>query len=228
MEHTNRMATFPPADLAQFMIEYPGFIHHTEAGDSWLTGVVTFAADGKEYSYEVRIVATSDYPNRFPNVYETVSTFPKILDRHVYGDESFCFTVLPLEVLRCNKGIDLRTFLTEWIVPYLANQQYRKNEGKYANGEFSHGLWGLMEYYGPLVKTSNMFDVEAALTFAIEHKRVERVSKCFCGNGKKYRHCHKKAIETLWEVGDEVLAGHRDQFRLCILEYISKKRNQIA
>lgn len=222
------MATFPPVDLQQFLIEYPGFTHSAEAGDSWLTGTVTFSADGKQYSYEVRIKASADYPHRFPKVFETISTFPKIIDWHVYSDESFCFTVLPLEVLRCQKGMDLSTFLKEWIVPYLANQQYRKNEGKYANGEFSHGLWGLMEYYGPLLKTPSMFEVEAALTFAIEHKRVERVSKCFCGNGKKYRHCHKKAIETLWEVGDDVLETHRDQFRLCILKYVSNTRNQIA
>ena len=222
------MATFPHADLAQFLIEYPGFSHHSETGDSWLIGTITFAADDKQYAYEVRIVASTEYPHRFPKVFETVSTFPKIIDWHVYEDESFCFTVLPLEVLRCRLGMDLCTFLKEWIVPYLANQQYRKNEGKYANGEFSHGLWGLMEYYGPLIRTSSMFEVEATLTFAIEHKRVERVSKCFCGNGKKYRHCHKKAIETLWEVGDEVIMDHRNRFRLFILEMINKSNKQIA
>jgi hypothetical protein len=85
-----------------------------------------------------------------------------------------------------------------------------------------------MEYYGPLLNTSSMFDVEVALTFAIEHKRVERASKCFCGNGKKYRHCHKKAIETLWKVGDEVIMEHRHCFRIFLLELIDKLNKQIA
>lgn len=222
------MLTFPPVDLQQFLSDYPGFSLLEEAGVNVLVGDVTFQADGKLYSYEVKIVATFEYPARFPRVYEVGNTFPKIADWHTYADESFCFTVPPLEILRCRKGITLTTFLQEWIVPYLANQQYRKNEGKYANGEFSHGLWGLMEYYGPLLKSKSVVDVEIALTFAIDHKRVERVSRCFCGNGKKYRHCHKKAVEILWEIGNEILTAHRNEFRLCILKYMSKTRNQIA
>jgi hypothetical protein len=206
------MATFPHADLAQFLFEYPGFTHHSDAGDSCLIGTVTFPADGKQYTYEVRIVASTEYPQRFPKVFETVSTFPKIIDWHVYGDESFCFTVPPIEVVTCKKGITLVTFLQRWLIPYLANQQYRKNEGRYANGEYGHDIWGLLEFYHYELKMENPILILRALEMALQRKRVQRVSLCFCGSKLKYRHCHRKGYEMLLQLDDEMLLAHHNLY----------------
>lgn len=210
------MANFSSNDIEQFLSSNPQFVQSEEQGRICLSGIVIFEADGKKYDFKIKICSTENYPFRFPKVFELSDKIKKIADWHINSDESFCFTVEPIEVIACKSGISLPDFYEKWLMPYLSNQQYRINEGKYANGEYSHNVLGLYEYYVELLKTKDIRLIEKYLGVALSKKKIERTSFCYCGSGVKYRHCHKEATSQLWQSGDEVLEKHLVLFRSII------------
>ncbi len=210
------MGKFTSEDIDQFILKHPGFIKSGEGDDSFLSGIVIIEADNKSYDFEVKITPTENYPFRFPKVFELSNKIKKIADWHVNSDESFCFTVEPIEVIACKETITLIDFYSKWLVPYLSNQQYRINEGRYANGEYSHNFLGLYEYYAELLMTKDIRKLEHYMTVVSSKKKIERTSFCYCGSGVKYRHCHKKSTTELLLINEEVLAKHIFLFRSVI------------
>ena len=51
--------------------------------------------------------------------------------------------------------------------------------------------------------TTNIFNIEFGLIQILEGKKIDRVSDCFCGSGKKYRKCHKISYDILSKLTDE-------------------------
>ncbi|WP_276483775.1 SEC-C domain-containing protein [Paraflavitalea pollutisoli] len=167
--------------------------------------------DGQQWDeYEVEIHATDLFPNRFPDLYETGGKIPRIGDWHINEDTfTCCITVPPEEIIRCKKGINLCTYISEQVMPYLFNQTHRRVEGYYVNGEYSHGIRGLMEYYSDLLQTGDdVYTTVRLIIFIAEHNRPLRTSLCFCGSSLKYRHCHRIAYEQLKELDKEHLLQH--------------------
>lgn len=210
------MVNFSPEDIDHFISKYPGFIKSGGEDDSFLSGTVIIEADDKRYDFEVKICPAENYPYRFPKVFELSNKIKRIADWHVNSDESFCFTVEPIEAIACKEAINLLDFYSKWLIPYLSNQQYRINEGKYANGEYSHNFLGLYEYYAELLKAKDIRKLEHYMTFVSSKKKIERTSICYCGSGVKYRHCHKKGTTELLLINEEVLAKHIFLFRSII------------
>lgn len=170
--------------------------------------------EGKKWDdYEVEIKATEHFPNRFPDVFETSGKIPKIGDWHINEDTlTCCLTVPPEEIIKCRSGIHLTAFLTNEVLPYFFNQTHRRVEGYYVNGEYGHGIKGLLEYYSEKLNTIGNAEETATLLYLISKKdRPDRTSFCFCGSNKKYRHCHKTAYENLKQVGDDLLEIHAER-----------------
>ncbi|NLU92645.1 SEC-C domain-containing protein [Chitinophaga sp. Ak27] len=167
--------------------------------------------EGKQWDeYEVAIHATDSFPYRFPDLYETGGKIPRIGDWHINEDTfTCCITVPPEEVLRCLKGIDLCTYIGEQVMPYLFNQTHRRVEGYYVNGEYSHGVKGLLEYYSQLLKTGNDANATQSLMMYIAANDMPlRNAQCFCGSSLKYRHCHREAYKQLKLLDIEMLQQH--------------------
>ncbi|WP_110049712.1 SEC-C domain-containing protein [Chitinophaga sp. S165] len=164
--------------------------------------------DGRLWEeYEVEIHASEQFPHRFPYLYETGGKIPRIGDWHVNEDTFTCCTTIPAEeILRCKKGITVTEYIDEQVMPYLFNQTHRRVEGYYVNGEYAHGVKGLLEYYSHVLGTDGSPGVTVRqLLYIAENTCPPRTSYCFCGSGLKYRHCHKKAFQMLQEVGVEIL-----------------------
>ncbi len=152
-------------------------------------------------TYSVAIKGSRDFPKRFPNLFETGNAFPKIMDWHVYEeDQSCCVDVTPNELLICENGITLLEYMKEQVVPYFANQTFRKREGYYLYGEYSHGIFGRIEYYQRKLKAKSPSELIKMFDLIIKGYHPERTSYCpFC-HRIKFRKCHRDVFQELEKI----------------------------
>lgn len=168
-------------------------------------------SEGKHWEdYNIEIHCCDEFPKRFPILFETSNKIPKIGDWHIYEDTlSCCVKVIPEEILRCKEGITVTEYIREEVLPYLFNQTHRRVEGYYVNGAYSHNEFGIYEFYAALLKTGN--DIRRTvqlMEYIAMHEKPLRTSRCFCGNGQKFRHCHREAFNTLKKIGDDIVQVH--------------------
>lgn len=188
--------------------EYPGlkFATDEKSGAPYLFGNIHLQSETGSLidSYTLNIVATPDYPERFPHVFETDGRIPFNIDWHVYPDGHFCLISLPEEILICRKGINLNNFIKNYLVPYLFNQKYREDNGFFLQ-ERAHGNQGNAQFFIEVLKTDDLVTIAEYLSFVKQRKEPNRVSKCFCGSGQKYRKCHREAYRIIYAFTDNEL-----------------------
>lgn len=147
--------------------------------------------------YEIRIVPTKFYPTRFPHVFEIGGRIPINFDWHVFEQDGHCcIKSLPEEILICKSRINLLTFIQDEVIPYFFNQKFRDIHGYFLK-ERSHGDEGPIEFFKEKFKTKNLGIILKGLALIREQKLPNRVAKCFCNSGLKYRNCHREALKEL-------------------------------
>jgi hypothetical protein len=149
--------------------------------------------------YNVEIKGSEKYPYCFPKLFEVGGTFPKIVDWHVYehDDKSCCVDVPMSEKIICKDGLHIKDYIKRFAIPYLANQTYRKREGYYLFGEYSHGVFGRIEYYQEKLKAKNPTDLIKMFTLILKDFNPVRTALCpICGKSK-FRKCHRSAFKEL-------------------------------
>jgi hypothetical protein len=169
-------------------------------------------------TYQVEIHPRDGFPFRFPYVFETGGKIPRIADWHIYDDtQSCCIAVEPEEYLVCKKGISLTGFIKDEMLPYFFNQTHRRVLGFYANGEFSHGISGIYEFYDEILKTKGVVRETIRLMLQIaDTDKPGRTHDCFCGSKEKFRRCHKAAYEKLSQLGRDMIYQHANRFAKAI------------
>jgi hypothetical protein len=191
---------------------YPYLNKATIEGKEILKGIMPIVDnDGQHWEdYEIEIHPTENFPNEFPMLFESSGKIPKIADWHIYEDSlSCCVKVKPEEIIRCKNGITIIEFIREEVIPYLFNQTHRRMEGFYVNGEYSHGLMGIYEYYSQILKTGDDIKKTIGLMkYIADNEKPHRTSLCFCNRGIKFRHCHREAFDKLKSIGSEELKFH--------------------
>jgi len=150
-----------------------------------------------EDTYKIEIKAVIDYPSCFPLLFETGGRIPKNVDWHIFEKTgNCCITSPPEEFIICNSGLNLLQFIDNQVVNYFYSQIFRNQNGYFLK-ERSHGNKGWIEFFEETFMTKNIFNIEFALVQILEGNKIDRVSKCFCGSGNKYRKCHKKSYDIL-------------------------------
>lgn len=158
---------------------------------------------GIEDFYQIEIKAVPDYPNSFPLVFETGGRIPRNVDWHIFeGKGNCCIASPPEEIIICNSGLTLLSFIDNQVKNYFYSQNFRNQNGYFLK-ERSHGSKGWIEFFEETFMTDNIFNIEFGLNQIIEGKKIDRVSMCFCGSGKKYRKCHKKSYDILYKLSTE-------------------------
>lgn len=152
-------------------------------------------------TYTVEIKGSEGYPNMFPKLYETGDSFLKIADWHVYeNDKSCCVDVTPHEIILCKDGLNVVDYIKRFAIPYLANQTFRKREGYYLYGEYSHGILGRLEYYQSKLKAKNPTELIKMFDLIIKDYNPPRPTFCpFCQK-TKFRECHRNSFRELQNV----------------------------
>jgi len=183
-------------EAIQLIEQLPGFTYFEE--DNAVPQIVgrLALADNQGVlidTYDIRIVCTSNYPLSFPLVYETGGRIPINIDWHVYPDGHACINTIPEEIITCNKGITLKTFIEHQVKPYFFNQKYRELNGFFLN-ERAHGQQGTIDYFKEVFKSNNLRFISLLLLYIKSNPEPNRVKNCFCGSGIRYRKCHREAF----------------------------------
>ena len=152
-------------------------------------------------SYQVEIKGSKDYPMSFPQLFETGNAFPKIADWHVYeNDGSCCVDVTPNEIIICKDGLNVFEYIKRFAIPYLANQTFRRREGYYLYGEYSHGITGRIEFYQSKLRAKDPLQLIQMFDLIIKDYNPPRTSFCpFC-HKSKFRECHRNVFRDLRNV----------------------------
>ena len=161
-------------------------------------------ASGKLWeTYQIEIRGSESYPYAFPKLFETAEAFPKTADLHVYDDEkSCCLDIKANEIILCKAGLGIADYITRFAIPYFANQSYRMREGYYLYGEYSHGIYGTIEYYQGKLKAKNPTQLIAMLDLIMRDYNPARGAYCpFCLT-VKFRHCHRNVFTELQGIKD--------------------------
>lgn len=176
---------------------FPTLYYALEDGNPVITGLIQLKEDIFLIDqYRVRIIPSEDYPFRFPYVFETNGRIPHNIEWHVYPDGHSCIKNLAEEILISKKGIQLKDFINEQLIPYFFNQKHREMHGFFLH-ERKHGHEGNLEFFEELFDTKDLKTIGRGLLLLRDQHRPNRATNCFCGNGKKYRKCHKKALEEI-------------------------------
>lgn len=181
------------------------FLYVPEAhGIPEITGTLILTDDKSVQidAYKIRIVCTPDYPMSFPYIYECSGRIPVNIDWHVYNDGHACICSLPDEMLACNDGITLGTFIDIWVKPYFFNQKHRELHGFFLH-ERSHGTLGNIEFFTEVFKTKDIRIIIHMLSYIKSNAEPNRVNECFCGSRLKYRHCHRDVFRKFKKLPDE-------------------------
>lgn len=177
-----------------------------EEGPLRLQGVLSLFDNegGLIENYHISIIPNENYPNSFPLVYETGGKLPHNIDWHIYPDGHFCIKSLIDELIICNKGISLLSFIEDQIIPFLFNQKYRELYGHFIN-ERSHGNRGNIESLQDLFKTKNLSIIKKCLQYILSRKHPNRTDMCFCGSKTKYRKCHRSIYQQMSLLPNETI-----------------------
>lgn len=202
--------------LCDAIKKYPNLkIHQDKLGASYLRGILDISNDLSEIvgHFLVEVHCSEKFPFRFPTLFESGGEIPNEANSHKNMDTSCCITVLSDEILKCKNGIVVSLFIEKYAIPYFANYIYKKQTGKYKNGEYAHGLGGIIQFYKSMMKTD---DQDLWIQFyknTFRNLKIEsgRNDPCFCGSGSKYKQCHLGVFNNLRLIGEEQI---RNDFNL--------------
>lgn len=191
-------------DIAQVPELYSGLSIVQKDGEKFLRGSLDIVDNAEKLwaTYQIEIKASPKYPIRFPKLYEIGNAFPKIADWHVNIDESCCVDVTPNEILICKNGLSVADYIAQYAIPYFANQKFREMKGVYLYGEYSHGIFGRIEYYQSKLKANSPYQLIQMFDMIIKGFNTSRQAICpFC-HKEKFRRCHRDAFIELTAIKD--------------------------
>jgi hypothetical protein len=139
--------------------------------------------------YLIEIELPNDYPKGVPVVREKGGRIPRIIDRHIYeNDGTCCLFVLDEQWKHYPEGATLVEFINGPVYQYFLSQSYFELTGKWLFGERGHGIVGILEYYSEELGTNDPKFILGFLDY-LSLKVVKGHWDCFCGSGKRLRHC---------------------------------------
>jgi len=156
-------------------------------------------------AYFVKI-DVSPFPQRFPIVWEIGERIPRTQDRHIYtSNGSCCFTTTAWQQVLLRKRIkNLSDFIDKIALKYFQNNSYYELNHQYKNGEYNHGVLGILQGYKDILEVENYEQVTKALILRLKRKKFGRNELCFCGS-KKIKFCHFEKYKLLYCVDDQMI-----------------------
>lgn len=159
--------------------------------------------------FAIKLVHSSYYPKGFGRLYEIGDDIPKTIEWHKYDNEQCCVCAVPEELIQQQKRNSILAFLQEYAIPFLVTYLYKKEYGKYPNGEYEHGHTGTVQWYKeqfPLCSLSKTRDIVAYI--ALGNRLPKPFEKCICNSGKKFKKCHYLICQRLKLIPKDYLFQH--------------------
>ncbi len=155
-------------------------------------------------TYTVKIEVVSYIP--LPIVYEISNKIPKENDRHINGDGSCCLSPYVEQALILGNDYTLVDYVDKLVIPFLAAQKLFDLGQGWINGEYSHQIEGVIEYYQEKLKTRNIKVILQCLRHLMDLPEQITDEFCICGGRKRFDECHKILIDQFAEVNPILLS----------------------
>ncbi len=151
-------------------------------------------------TYQIKIELSYEYPSKVPSTYEVSKKVDRKSDNHVGENGKCCLAPRLEELLILGNDYTLIDYLDKLVIPFFASQKLIElGQGK-GIGEYSHFGSGIIEYYKEKFKTSDINVILKSLYVLSSLQKYNRNEPCFCGSGKKYKHCHWKSLYDYFKI----------------------------
>lgn len=138
----------------------------------------------KTYHIEVHIPFESD---KLPYVFDIGNAIDSNYN-HQYKDGPLCLETDFAIRIRFVDGLNLVSWMQEFVEPYFFSYEYYQRFGCFPFGERSHGIEGILQSFGDVFQETDNIKVCKILMF-IYSDRYRGHLPCPCGSGKKYKNC---------------------------------------
>ncbi len=152
--------------------------------------------------YGLKIALPANYPKSLPKVWETEERIPREIDRHVFPDGSLCLGVLLQLWIDMGGDFSIKSVLDIPVRNFLVGNSLVEIGQDWPHGDRSHGVAGVLEYFGELIGTTDEMAV-AKFLLDVAHGKIKGHWPCPCGSGLIIRKCHRRAVEQMRQVPGE-------------------------
>lgn len=136
----------------------------------------------KTYHIEVHIPFESD---KLPYVFDIGNAIDSNYN-HQYKDGPLCLEIDFAIRIRFVDGLNLVSWMQEFVEPYFFSYEYYQRFGCFPFGERSHGIEGILQSLGDVFQETDNIKVCKILMF-IYSDRYRGHLPCPCGSGKNIR-----------------------------------------
>ena len=157
-----------------------------------------FESDQVWDRYQIELQVPQDLPRGIPALYEIGNRIPRKSDRHMEPDGKACI-VLPDDYwYKHPRGMNMLDFLNGPVRNFFVNQSLIDlgQPNIWENGEWRHGVEGIVEFYATILGTS---EPKTILTYLgiLKRDTVRGHWPCPCGSKRRLRNCHGELINDL-------------------------------
>ena len=185
---------------------YPTLHAFVQDGIVSVRGTYPVMDAGREIDrYSIAVNLPERYPHELPEVFETGERIPRILDRHVFTSGALCLGVREELWLILGGNFSIEAVLDGPVRGFLIGNGLVEEGEKWPDGDRSHGMAGILEFYGSHLGTNDPLAV-LNLIGALIKEKVRGHWNCPCGSGAIIRNCHKDAVQALRNVPKDILA----------------------
>jgi hypothetical protein len=181
-----------------------------------------FAGEERKDAFVVRIVPPKD-PYGMPSLTETGGRTAAIAakyglkdhaDLHRNPSGTACLCVKQDESSRFPMGASLAHFIEELVVPYLFGLSHFDDNGKWPWPDYSHGAFGIAEYYGDDGNAPSPESIAATLDllktdsgwreFSRQIRKPSAMRHCMCGSRKPISRCHQHVWAAVLKLNRDI------------------------
>ena len=178
-----------------------------------------------EDEYKVRIELRGSEFSNLPQVYESDGRLEKIArDRnlrleglHINPSGAACLCIQQEETDNLPSGFNLKDFFNNLVIPFFYAQSYFEKNNTWPWGQYSHGVWGFIEWYlrqeKPVsTKTDDLLqrlqrygnEWTKIKTVLAPNYRIKGHHNCICGKMEKMRNCHPEVLRGFWRLKQDI------------------------
>ena len=178
--------------------EFPGLHLVEHDGQLVVSGEFAIADEGRVLDlFEIELVLPAEGPRAgLPVVREVGGRVPPTPERHVNWDGTACVGVPDEFWYRHPEGIDVPEFLRGPVRNYFLGQSLVEAGQPWPFGERAHGFAGIVEFYAPLLGTSDPTRVRAFLRLLAQEALQDEMA-CPCESGQPVGECHRAVVLEL-------------------------------
>lgn len=143
--------------------------------------------------FTIEIKFPNDYPLALPEIKETSKKIPALHDRHINNDNTCCIGMPAVMYQELGTEYTIIDYIEKFVIPFFVNQIHFEIYGEWSNGEYSHGIQGILEYYQEVFNTMGKKTILKFLKITTR-ATSKQYKSCPCGSGKIFKVCHYEQL----------------------------------